>query len=186
MSVLFSMQFRNVREREWSSIHYVTLAFALRDLRPHNIILYYIILRGVVYAKYTSTNSVYVVVGSGPWKNHSNGRVRREKEVSLHCPGQNAAVSCKNYRRSYKYRSARPAEERRKSDFGSVLTCSSRKLCIDILSIFDHKSVRLHNRHYLRHTESYLVTPVDHAESTYLIKVDMTPCFHISRFVQLQ
>ena len=49
----------------------------------------------------------------------------------MHCPRQNAAVSCKNYRRSFKCHGAKP--ERRKSDFRPKLTCSSRKLCIDIL-----------------------------------------------------
>ena len=82
--------------------------------------------------------SALMVVGL-PVVLDSNSEVRREKEESVHCPGQNA-VSCKNYRHSFKYHGATPAEERRKSNFRLMLTCSSRKLCV--ISIFDHKSIR--------------------------------------------
>ena len=33
-------------------------------------------------------------------------------------------------------------EERRKSMFQLVLTCSSRKLCVNVIPIFDNKSIR--------------------------------------------
>ena len=33
-------------------------------------------------------------------------------------------------------------KEEEKSDFRPMLTCSSRRLCIDVLPIFDHKSIR--------------------------------------------
>ena len=32
-------------------------------------------------------------------------------------------------------------EERRQSNFRPMLICSSRKLCVNVLSIFDHKSL---------------------------------------------
>ena len=73
----------------------------------------------------------------------SNSGVRRGKEESVHRPGQNAAVLCRIYHCSLKCHSARPAEEeRRKSNFLPMLTCSSRKLCINVLSIFDDKSIQ--------------------------------------------
>ena len=40
--------------------------------------------------------------------------VRRVKKEPVHCSGQNAVVSCRNYRRSFKCRGARLAEERRR------------------------------------------------------------------------
>ena len=58
---------------------------------------YYIIPRGVAYAK--CTNGVRVVVRLPP-PNPTSG-VRRVKEKPVHCSGQNA-VSCRNYRRSFK------------------------------------------------------------------------------------
>ena len=33
-------------------------------------------------------------------------------------------------------------EERRKSKFRPMLTCSSRKLCVNVIPILDHKSIR--------------------------------------------
>ena len=54
---------------------------------------------------------------SGPWKNPSKSGVWRVKKEPVHCSGQNAVVSCRNYRRSFKFCGARLAEERRKRSF---------------------------------------------------------------------
>ena len=70
------------------------LVLALRESRPHSTAIWGVWLMQTA------------LMASGPWKNPSNGGLRRQKEGSVHFPGQNAAVSCKNYRRSFKCRGA--------------------------------------------------------------------------------
>ena len=55
----------------------------------------------------------------------------------MHYLGQNAAVSCSNYHCSFKCRGARLAEERRrkKIKFRPMLTHSSRKLCVNVITL---------------------------------------------------
>ena len=86
--------------------------------------------------------------------------VEYEEKRKSQCAGSDKCcpVSCRNYRRTFKCRLYRPSprnarrgsssystrpdyaalreeKERRES---SLLTCNSRKLCINVLSIFDH------------------------------------------------
>ena len=92
-----------------NTLRNLNLALALRPTA------HYIILRGVVNAK--CTNGVCIVVGLIVALERTLVKLEYEekKKSPVHCPGQNAAVLCKNYHCSFNYRSASPAEERKRS-----------------------------------------------------------------------
>ena len=93
------------------------------------------------------TNDIRIVVRlTLALERTSKSGIRRVKKERVHYLGQNAAVSCRNYRRSIKCCTARLAEEeeeeRRKSKFQLMFTCTSRKLCVNVIPVFDHKTIR--------------------------------------------
>ena len=135
-----SMHRGNVCECKWSSIiHYViiTRAGAARTPAAHCIIL-----RCVVYAK--CANGVCIVVGLTVSLERTLVTVDyEEKRKSQYAaPDKTLLFRVKIVVVASKCRGARPAEERTKSYFQPMLTCRSRKLCVNVLSIFEHKSIR--------------------------------------------